>query len=496
MPSSSTTQGHPGFGQDAYDARVVLVGQTGLDTKLRLDPDIELIRVRSAFDAIGELANPVGGPARRTVVIVGQGSDVGGRAGSADDFTKAIRKIIPEAVMVVCAQANHPPSGAYDIAVSPTVPSEELHEMIHGHGPTPEVAPRPEAPSSPKAPEPSIPAPTMGYSDMLADGPSVGESGNAAHPEHTPAETDPAFPEASVCEGLPRTISAQGDAALVAVMLGGRRIIEPAMNILRARTGRAELAFAPKDLDHPVAPDDAVEVVFGVQHFGWLHAELNPESMIPPGQTRATDPELTEHARWLAGWLSLEEQHRRLRAEALTDAVSGAWNRRYFDRFLAAAIAQAKARRHMLTVLVFDLDNFKSFNDEFGHDAGDMILRETVRLMRTLTRQTDRICRIGGDEFAVIFYEPEGPRDEHSAHPSDFAHIAERFQREITAQRFPKLGIEAPGRLTISGGLATFPWDGMTAEELLHKADQLALESKRAGKNAITLGTGRPRADS
>ncbi len=61
----------------------------------------------------------------------------------------------------------------------------------------------------------------------------------------------------------------------------------------------------------------------------------------------------------------------------------------------------------------------------------------------------------------MIFYEPEGPRDSHSHHPTQFAEVAERFQRAIKEQRFPRLGIDAPGRLTISGGLATFPWDGL-----------------------------------
>ena len=495
MTTHSTSQGQAGARGDAYSARVVLVGQTGLDTKLRLDPDIELIRVRSAFDAIGELANPVGGSARRTVVIVGAGTDIDGRIGGAADFVSAIRRVIPEAHLVSCDRANQSPTDAYDSSVEPTATADQLRELIHGGGPTPDEPSIPEAPGSPKAPGQAMPAPAMGISDLLADEPSVGGTHDEPEPPHEETKADPAFPEACAGPALPTTISAQGDASLVAVLLGGRKIIEPAMSILRARAGRAELVFVPNDFEHPQAPGGGVEVAFGTQQFGWLCAEVNPDAMLPQAQPGAPDPELTEHARWLAGWLALEEQHRRLRAEALTDAVSGAWNRRYFDRFLGAAIAQAKARRHMLTVLVFDLDNFKSFNDEFGHDAGDMILRETVRLMRTLTRQTDRICRIGGDEFAVIFYEPEGPRDEHSAHPSDFEHIAERFQREITAQRFPKLGIEAPGRLTISGGLATFPWDGVTAEELVHKADQLAMESKRAGKNAISLGGGRPRSD-
>ena len=90
----------------------------------------------------------------------------------------------------------------------------------------------------------------------------------------------------------------------------------------------------------------------------------------------------------------------------------------------------------------------------------------------------------------MSFNEPDGPRQEGSRHPTSVFELAQRFQKQIAEHRFPKLGKDAKGSLAISGGLATFPWDGMNAEDLLRKADLLALESKRAGKNAITLGQG------
>ncbi len=97
---------------------------------------------------------------------------------------------------------------------------------------------------------------------------------------------------------------------------------------------------------------------------------------------------------------------------------------------------------------------------------------------------------MGGDEFVVIFDEPEGPRVEGSRHPSNVCDIAERFQKQVSSQKFAKLQELTPGSLTISGGLATFPWDGRTPVELLKKADDLLLQSKRQGKNAITFGPG------
>src|SRR5690606_27223918 len=86
--------------------------------------------------------------------------------------------------------------------------------------------------------------------------------------------------------------------------------------------------------------------------------------------------------------------------------------------------------------------------------------------------------------------DPEGPRETGSAHPETVEQIANRFQAEICRMKFPKLGMEAPGNLSVSAGLATFPWDGRDGTSLLEHADQLALQSKRRGKNAITLGPG------
>jgi len=193
---------------------------------------------------------------------------------------------------------------------------------------------------------------------------------------------------------------------------------------------------------------------------------------------------------WLSAWVRLDAQHRELRHAAFTDALTGAWNRRYFERFMDAAIEQAREARRTVTLMVFDIDNFKQYNDAYGHGAGDEILSETVRLLSAVIRPTDRVCRVGGDEFAVIFYEPEGPRDATSSPPESIHDIAMRFQQQICSHKFPKLGEDAAGTLTISGGLATFPWDGHNAATLLERADQLSMASKRQGKNALTFGQG------
>jgi diguanylate cyclase (GGDEF)-like protein len=202
---------------------------------------------------------------------------------------------------------------------------------------------------------------------------------------------------------------------------------------------------------------------------------------------------MAPQAAWLGMWLAMRDQHINLRDAAFTDPLTGAHNRRFFDHFLGAAIEQAKKDRRTLTVLMFDIDNFKQFNDLYGHAAGDEILIDVVKLMRSVIRPTDKVCRIGGDEFVVIFWEPTGPRTATSRPPSDIHGIAQRFQKEVAGHKFPKLGRDAPGALSISGGLATYPWDGANAAALLAQADELSLQSKRQGKNAIALGPGAER---
>jgi diguanylate cyclase (GGDEF)-like protein len=267
---------------------------------------------------------------------------------------------------------------------------------------------------------------------------------------------------------------------MVQALLRGTDILETALGLLRARLRSDKVSFisnetAGKDLTAE-APAGAAPVAWGQAHFGKLLAPGVPA------------PELAHHAAWLAGWLRLRDQQAELRTAAFRDPLTGAWNRRYFDRFLASAMEQCRTIRRTMTLMVFDIDDFKKYNDRYGHAAGDEILAETVRLMTSVVRPSDRVCRIGGDEFGVIFFEPEGPREQNSRHPDSVCKIAARFQQQIGRHRFPKLGSEAPGSLTISGGLATYPWDGATVEQLMARADERSMESKKCGKNALTLG--------
>ena len=138
--------------------------------------------------------------------------------------------------------------------------------------------------------------------------------------------------------------------------------------------------------------------------------------------------------------------------------------------------------------MIFDIDDFKHYNDKWGHDAGDEIIREVVKLLQCIIRKGDHVCRIGGDEFAVLFCDPTPPREPGSNHPTTVEILARRFREQVSKAQFPKLGEEATGSLSISGGLATFPWDASDVDSLVEKADQRLYKSKRLGKNSITIG--------
>ena len=188
---------------------------------------------------------------------------------------------------------------------------------------------------------------------------------------------------------------------------------------------------------------------------------------------------------------------------ATEDDLTGLKNRRYVREFLRQIIERAKAERLKVTVLVFDIDDFKHYNDVYGHSAGDMILKQAAILMKRCCRGHDVVGRVGGDEFAVVFWDGPWRRDAGSdagqerrsvvgEHPKEPIFIAERFRKEIGSAELALLGPKGEGVLAISGGLASFPRDGLTAEQLLEQADRALLEAKRSGKNRIYL-VGEPR---
>lgn len=203
--------------------------------------------------------------------------------------------------------------------------------------------------------------------------------------------------------------------------------------------------------------------------------------------------------------LSAEVVHRMEQLERLatTDDLTGLKNRRYIWEFARQILDRARRTRGRVTILVFDIDNFKHYNDVYGHLTGDEILRQAAILMRRCCRPHDVVGRIGGDEFAVVFWDDPHratggvTRERRSAaadHPAEAITVAKRFQQALGNADLHLLGPKGEGVLTISGGLASFPRDGSTVQQLFDQADQALLEAKRSGKNRIYL-VGEPQSD-
>lgn len=180
--------------------------------------------------------------------------------------------------------------------------------------------------------------------------------------------------------------------------------------------------------------------------------------------------------------------HRKWQHLAMTDECTGLPNRRQLLIRLDEILAQAAREHFHVTFLLFDVDDFKTFNDTFGHSAGDNILRLIGQLFGAHCRAQDVVARYGGDEFAVIFWDREGARVAGSSHLQGALAVLDRFRDALSRQALTaQLGPAAQGRLTISGGLASYPWDGSTGEALIEKADEALLAAKRAGKNRVFL---------
>jgi len=236
----------------------------------------------------------------------------------------------------------------------------------------------------------------------------------------------------------------------------------------------------------------------------------------PLGADKFYESVMTARGRGIAGPTSpatidttTETRIRYLEQLATEDDLTGLKNRRYIWEFSRQIIDYARKENGRVTLLVFDIDDFKHYNDVYGHCTGDEILKQAAVLMRRCCRSHDVVGRIGGDEFAVIFWDdPQQQRAAASAksqerrsanadHPAEAIIIAKRFVQELSKAEFSAfggLGPEGKGVLTISGGLASSPRDGQTIEGLFQQADKALLEAKRSGKNRIYL-VGKPQSD-
>jgi diguanylate cyclase (GGDEF)-like protein len=189
-------------------------------------------------------------------------------------------------------------------------------------------------------------------------------------------------------------------------------------------------------------------------------------------------PSDRELIRYLAGQAarSIEnvQLHETVTTRAITDELTGLSNRRAFDDALAGEIERSRRYGASVGLILLDLDNFKSVNDTYGHQQGDLVLREVARVLREASREIDHPARYGGEELAVVV--PGTDLD-------GTYNLAERVREQIALLRIPRVDGRGSITITTSCGVAAAPPAEADERALLAAADAALYEAKRTGKN-------------
>jgi len=214
---------------------------------------------------------------------------------------------------------------------------------------------------------------------------------------------------------------------------------------------------------------------------GLLYFQLNPPRQASLGEAPSESADLPWPATSIADQLAFAVANMKLRealrAQSIRDPLTGWFNRRYMEETLEREILRAARNKHPLSVIMLDVDNFKGFNDSFGHQAGDVVLQNLCQIMRSHIRNEDVACRYGGDEFVLVL-------------PDTSAELATRRAEELrtaVAEMGMRNQAQLPGTLTLSVGVATFPTDGSTLNELLRAADSALFRAKGEGRDRVSL---------
>lgn len=162
--------------------------------------------------------------------------------------------------------------------------------------------------------------------------------------------------------------------------------------------------------------------------------------------------------------------------QAIRDGLTGVFNRRFLDEILVKMADQARRRDQSLSALMLDIDHFKQFNDRFGHEAGDHVLRAVVRCLLEHVRGGDVVARFGGEEFVVLL-----PFTTYEVALT----LAERLRLSVETLSLPEPDFPAGCRVTASIGVATFPEHGADGESLLASADKALYGAKGGGRNRV-----------
>jgi len=212
-----------------------------------------------------------------------------------------------------------------------------------------------------------------------------------------------------------------------------------------------------------VFPSSALLVVRSVKN-GKL---LNRENAVPISNLAAE----AGHA------LEVVSLYDNMKIMAVTDGLTGLFNHREFYQSLRRELERARRYRHTVSLLMIDVDDFKRYNDRFGHPAGDIALRNIANLLRKCARTTDILARYGGEEFAIIL--PEST-------PGGALMVAERIKLEVAGHNFIH-NIEDTVHLTVSIGIYSSENGNVTEDQIVSLADGASYLAKKAGKNQVVV---------
>jgi diguanylate cyclase (GGDEF)-like protein len=208
------------------------------------------------------------------------------------------------------------------------------------------------------------------------------------------------------------------------------------------------------------------------------YGEANTLRSTEPGFGQFTDAK-RRLARTVAEQIALAlaniKLRENLRNQSIRDPLTYLYNRRYLEESLLRELNRAKRKQQPIGIIMLDVDHFKQFNDKFGHDAGDTVLKEVGKFLQQHTRQSDIACRYGGEEFILIL--PEASRDA-------LKERAENLRAGVKALNVRHCQ-QVLGKITISLGIACFPDQGMTGEALIKAADTALYRAKAEGRDRV-----------
>ncbi len=158
------------------------------------------------------------------------------------------------------------------------------------------------------------------------------------------------------------------------------------------------------------------------------------------------------------------------------DSLTRLWNHGHFQKLLQESIREAKANKNPLSLMIFDVDDFKSFNDRLGHPSGDRALQEIARIAKSVMRRNDYLARYGGEEFAAVL--PHTSKEEALK-------LAQRLRATVENETSQSDTSALAKKITVSVGVASYPEDADDKEKLIFCADGALYEAKYSGKNKV-----------